>query len=280
MINSVQLYKKNLLLAQNIRTMKQGICSLSLLPLRSEPSSKSEMVSQLLFGEVFTILEEKEEWVFIENHSDNYRGWLNFLQVDLISEKPNESKVLNTFPFISAINLQSKEPLLLPTASYLHDFKMVENQTCFKQNGIQYLVQTESLIDSFETINNVLDLAIKFLNVPYLWGGKSAFGIDCSGFTQVVFKTIGFQLPRDAWQQATIGESKTFIEEISPGDLLFFGDQPEKITHVGIALGGNKIIHASGKVRIDAFDSYGIFNIESKKHTHVLRNIRSISQKH
>jgi hypothetical protein len=283
MINSVQLYKKNLLLAQNIRTMKQGICSLSLLPLRSEPSSKSEMVSQLLFGEIYNILEESEEWFFVENQSDKYRGWINHLQFEPLLELPLSSKllgnfpfVINNFPFVKALNLEKNENVLLPTAAIVYDFYFEVQQFHFKLNGMRYLVQTETKIENFSTMSDVLKLAMEFLNVPYLWGGKSAFGIDCSGFTQILYKTMGIQLPRDAWQQAAIGKSKTFLEEILAGDLLFFGDEAEKITHVGMAIGDNKIIHAAGKVRIDALDSYGIFNVEKKKHTHILRNIRQI----
>jgi hypothetical protein len=276
MKNSVQHYKKNLLLAQNIPTMKQGICSLSLLPLRSEPSSKSELVSQLLFGEIYDILEERGEWVLIENQSDHYKGWINQLQFELLFELPIVTKIINFFPCVFALNLQKNESVLLPTGALVHDFYFESQKFHFKLNCIPYLVQTENLIENFTSIDQILKLARQFLNTPYLWGGKSAFGIDCSGFTQLLYKTIGIQLPRDAWQQALVGQSKTFLEETHPGDLFFFGDEAEKITHVGIALGDNKVIHAAGKVRIDVLDSYGIFNAETNKHTHVLRNIRQI----
>ena len=118
--------------------------------------------------------------------------------------------------------------------------------------------------------------AKEFLNAPYLWGGKSFFGVDCSGFTQLVYKVNNVKLPRDAYQQAEVGEALSFVEESQPGDLAFFENAEGRIIHVGIMLDDQKIIHASGKVRIDTLDSTGIFNQEMNKHTHKLRFVKSI----
>ena len=112
--------------------------------------------------------------------------------------------------------------------------------------------------------------------MPYLWGGKSTFGIDCSGLTQQVYKLGGYELPRDAYQQAELGEVLSFVEEAEPGDLAFFDNADGKIIHVGIILGDYKIIHAHGKVRIDPFDSNGIFNTDSQKYSHKLRFIKKV----
>ncbi len=274
MINSLQLYKKILLLAQNILTMNQGICSLSLLPLRAEPTSKSEMVSQLLFGEVYTILEKREEWYFIENAADTYKGWINELQMELLLQAPIQPIIQTVFPFVKAQGLKSNETFFVPIGAVLTDNFLQNNQVCFKHQGQEYLVQTENFKPNFLTHEEAITLAKQFLNVPYLWGGKSVMGIDCSGFTQLVFKCMNIQLPRDAYQQASLGTAITFVEEILPGDLVYFGDTAEKITHVGIGLGSGEIIHAAGKVRLDTLDSFGIFNAERNKHTHVLRTIR------
>ena len=122
---------------------------------------------------------------------------------------------------------------------------------------------------------SIVNCAKEFLNVPYLWGGKSFFGIDCSGFTQIIYKIHGIKIPRDAYQQAEIGDALTFIEEAKPGDLAFFENKEGRIHHVGIILADQKIIHAHGKVRIDSLDSTGIFNKDQNKHTHKLRFIRS-----
>ena len=115
-----------------------------------------------------------------------------------------------------------------------------------------------------------------YLNAPYLWGGKTPFGIDCSGFTQMVYKLNGFALPRDAYQQAEIGETLSFVEEAEPGDLAFFDDDEGNIIHVGMVLEQGTIIHASGKVRIDALDHQGIYNKELKNYSHKLRLIKKI----
>ena len=124
--------------------------------------------------------------------------------------------------------------------------------------------------------SKIITTALRFLNSPYLWGGRTPLGIDCSGFTQMVYRLQGIDLPRDAYQQSEVGTTLSFIEESEAGDLAFFDDQEGKITHVGIMLEDNHIIHASGKVRIDRIDQQGIFNKETGKHTHKLRLIKSI----
>ena len=122
----------------------------------------------------------------------------------------------------------------------------------------------------------LLKTAFMYLNAPYLWGGKTPFGIDCSGFTQMVYKLCGHKLFREAKQQATQGEVLSFIEESEPGDLAFFDNNEGVITHVGIIMKDNYIIHAHGKVRIDRIDHSGIYNVDSKRHTHKLRVIKKI----
>ena len=132
--------------------------------------------------------------------------------------------------------------------------------------------KTQGFSEKKHLINN----ALIFLNAPYLWGGRTPFGIDCSGFTQIVYRLQGINIPRDAHQQAEVGNTLSFIEESQEGDLAFFDDSEGEITHVGIIMNNNNIIHASGKVRIDKLDQQGIFNIEKKIHTHKLRIIKSI----
>ena len=124
--------------------------------------------------------------------------------------------------------------------------------------------------------SDLITTAYQYLNAPYLWGGKTPFGIDCSGFTQMVYKLNGYHLLRDASQQAGQGDALSFIEESEPGDLAFFDNDEGKIIHVGIMMENNYIIHASGKVRIDRLDHLGIYNAEQNRHTHRLRVIKKI----
>ena len=250
-----------------------GICNLAIIPLRAEPSDRSEIVSQVLFGEHFKVLEELNQWRRIQLHYDNYEGWVDSKQFQIISETAyntlsKEPIVLNgdLIDYISAPNNTLLPIPLGASLSFLNHSDINTAQFEFegtKANGIQ---------DKSKLINT----AFLYLNAPYLWGGKTPFGIDCSGFTQMVYKLNGYNLFRDASQQATQGEALSFIEESEPGDLAFFDNEEGNIIHVGIIMENNYIIHASGKVRIDRLDHLGIFNPETQKHTHKLRVIKKV----
>jgi cell wall-associated NlpC family hydrolase len=154
------------------------------------------------------------------------------------------------------------------TLPFYDNGKFVIGDKQFSHNGLT--------TNGSKNKENIVHNAMMFLNAPYLWGGRSPLGIDCSGFTQIAYKLQGIEIPRDAYQQAEIGTTLSFVEESEPGDLAFFDNNEGKITHVGIILKDNFIIHASGKVRIDRIDQQGIFNAEEKKHTHKLRLIKSV----
>jgi hypothetical protein len=251
-----------------------GICDLSVIPLRAEPSDKSEMVSQLLFGEVFEVLENSNnKWLRVHTISDDYTGWVDEKQVQLIAHAA--FKEMSTAPAVSLpgeiglaeskfrdIQLLPGSSLPLPDGNF---FTM--NDERFKFIGI-------SSAAGENTIEQVPEFALHFLDAPYLWGGRSIFGIDCSGLTNVVFKMAGIHLRRDAWQQSEQGILVSFIDEARPGDLAFFNNEEGKIVHTGIILDHKKIIHASGRVRMDTVDHYGIFNEEQKRYTHQLRLIK------
>jgi cell wall-associated NlpC family hydrolase len=145
-------------------------------------------------------------------------------------------------------------------------------------NGLHYLKHQFEGAKAEGSLNksNIVNTALLYLNTPYLWGGKTPFGIDCSGFTQMVYKLNGFNILRDASQQASQGEVLSFIEESSPGDLAFFDNNEGEITHVGIIMEDHRIIHAHGKVRIDLLDQSGIYNLDTKIHSHKLRMIKKI----
>ena len=250
-----------------------GICNLSIVPIRFEPSDRSEQVSQLLFGEHFTILEQDKKWTKIEIAFDNYVGWIDNKQYVIINE--DHFNYLNDSPIVlnnDLIEYISTPNNLLTPISLGASLSFLENEQINTSNytfeGIKICGEKEK--------ENLIKTAFMYLNSPYLWGGKTPFGIDCSGFTQMVYKINGYKLLRDASQQATQGEALSFIEESEPGDLAFFDNDEGNITHVGIMMNDNYIIHASGKVRIDRLDHLGIYNVDTGRHTHKLRVIKKI----
>ena len=235
----------------------KAIASVSVAPVRAENSDRAEIVTQLLFGESCDILEVDKNWTKIKIHFDGYEGWVDTKQVSPISDSDFTKRKTKTVTE-NFINYQHNgEKTLLSIGSEIE----FDNQEDTKKN--------------FDK-ENLKKTALEFLNVPYLWGGRSFFGIDCSGFTQIVYKVNGIQLPRDAYQQAELGEALNFVEEAEAGDLAFFENEEGRIIHVGIMLENQKIIHAHGKVRIDDLDCIGIFNKDQNKHTHKLRFVKRI----
>ncbi|WP_395065709.1 NlpC/P60 family protein [Flavobacterium sp.] len=250
-----------------------AICNLSTIPLRFEPNDRSEIVSQILFGEHFEILEKEKNWSKVKLNFDNYEGWIDSKQYQLISEEnykllSKEAIILNAdlVEYITAPNNVFIPITLGASLSFLNHGDI--NATNYDFEGLK-ASGIKPKIDLVKT-------SYQYLNAPYLWGGKTPFGIDCSGFTQMVYKLNGYKLLRDASQQASQGEVLSFIEESEPGDLAFFDNEEGKIIHVGIMLENNYIIHASGKVRIDRLDHLGIYNAELNRHTHRLRVIKKI----
>ncbi|WP_264538338.1 C40 family peptidase [Flavobacterium sp. N1736] len=250
-----------------------GICNLAIVPVRSEPSDRSEIVTQLLFGEHIEILERQNQWARIKIQFDDYEGWIDSKQYQVISEEhynqlSKEAIILNAdlIDYITA-----PDNLLLPiplgaSLTFLNNSEI--NTSNFDFEGTK--------TSGIKPKNALINTAFMYLNAPYLWGGKTPFGIDCSGFTQMVYKLNGYKIHRDASQQAQDGEPLSFIEESEAGDLAFFDNEEGNIIHVGIIMENNYIIHASGKVRIDRLDHLGIYNPELNKHTHKLRVIKKI----
>lgn len=250
--------------------MKYGLCNLSIAPLRSESSDRSELETQLLYGDLFKILESRKKWSFIRLDRDNYEGWIDNKQFVEINKSDfhtlqNTPKAL-TDDVLDYITLEDGEMQLVVMGSNV--------AVCsFLNHSFEGNIKELPTITSH---TNIVTTASLYRNTTYLWGGKTHFGIDCSGLTQMVYAMNGIDIPRNASDQANVGEALSFIEEADAGDLAFFDNEEGHITHVGIILDDNHIIHAHGKVRIDRIDQTGIFNAETRVHTHKLRVIRKI----
>ncbi len=248
--------------------MNYGICILSVVPLRAEASDKSELVSQVLYGELFKILEIRAKWSRIRLAFDKYEGWIDNKQIHIISE--GDYRILEKDKPVLSSDLVD-----FITTSENHLLSICLGSNVNTSPLLQYSFEGKTLSETFPK-EQIVETALLYLNAPYLWGGKTPFGIDCSGLTQMVYKLNGYKLKRDASQQAQQGEALSFIEESESGDLAFFDNPEGDIVHVGIIMKDNYIIHAHGKVRIDRLDHTGIFNYEARSHTHKLRVIKRI----
>lgn len=248
--------------------MEYGIGDLSIVPLRAEPSDKSEMVSQVLYGEHFKVLEKRKKWSHIRLAYDNYQGWIDNKQYQRIEENEyqnfSKTDLILSSDVVDFVGCSEGRLQSICVGSHV-------SASAFLKHHFD-----GRFVSGTKSKDKVIETAFLFLNAPYLWGGKTPFGIDCSGFTQMVYKMHGQKLLRDARLQATQGEALSFIEESEAGDLAFFDNEEGTIIHVGIIMPDNYIIHAHGRVRIDRLDHSGIYNQESRTHTHRLRVIKRI----
>jgi len=257
--------------------MNIGMLSLPVLPIRSEPSERSEMMTQLLFGEQFELLEVQDNWTLIRNLADGYEGWatskmLAVLSAEMIEKLKRYQAVFLREP-LSVFQSVDAGAVHLPAGSRL----FVRNNHYYSPSNLELFPEKEpEKPDVTKSLpERILQTATQFLNAPYLWGGKTILGMDCSGLTQVSASINGFQLPRDARDQALLGEEE-FLSLSLPGDLAFFSNSEGRIVHVGIVCGRNKILHASGNVHIDDLDEQGIYSRELKTYTHRLHSIKRI----
>lgn len=259
--------------------MKYGISTLSIVPGRAEASDKSEMVTQVLFGEHYKIIEERSKWVKIRLAFDKYECWIDRKQSFEIDKEEYDQVEKNRdwYTCTDLVNI-----IQHATTNQLQPIVMGSTLPFFKEERVQIGKEIHTFLGAASQSSDqlsrskILENALLYINSPYLWGGKSPFGIDCSGFTQMVYKIAGKKLPRDAYQQAEIGTTLSFVEEAEDGDLAFFDNEEGNIIHVGILMNENEIIHASGKVRIDKIDHQGIYNVDTRSYTHKLRLIKQI----
>ena len=237
--------------------MRYGICKLSVVPMRKEASHTSELVSELLFNDIYSIIDENEEWLKIQCMYDSYEGWIRKLQHEEVTDNELQDYI-------------SRE-------KYIVNMPTIYHEDMILSFGSKVFEKIDGTIPLSKTFNSdtITESAFKMLNVPYRWGGKSIMGIDCSAFVQLCAKTAGYKLPRDASQQYDFGDTVD-LSEAQSGDIAFFENKEHRIIHVGILLSRNMIIHASGKVRIDAIDETGIFNMELNTYTHYLSKVKRL----
>jgi hypothetical protein len=250
-----------------------AICCVPVSPMRSEPSHRSEMVSQQLFGEPCLVMERgKDHWIKIQARYEGYEGWCQEGHVTMIGEEQYLSKengLMNNW--VNEVDYNGTR-MMAPLGSSLTAIN--GDEANWKKNTVHFSGNRWNGNNIQRNSATIRTIAFRFLNTAYLWGGKSIFGIDCSGFAQTVYKFLNVPLPRDAYQQAGLGEAIGFLMEARCGDLAFFDNAEGKVTHVGIMLNDHEIIHSSVKVRIDKIDSQGIVNQDTFERTHTLRVIK------
>lgn len=263
--------------------MNYGVCILSVVPLRGEASERSEMVSQLLFGETYEVLEITDNWLKIKTTDCDYEGWLN-VKYHLPLTNQQFSDVQQTEKFVTRdfvtqvteLGKQQTFPVFMGTSLPFPDaeHRFCLGNACFELSAIP--TQQPNCAGSQERQAAMLQFAMSFLRTPYLWGGRTPAGIDCSGFTQLIYKSIGVSIPRDASQQIDLGTVLDFVSESVVGDLAFFQNEEGHIVHVGMVCAPGKIIHASGQVRIDTLDETGIYNADKGQYSHSLRVVKRL----
>jgi gamma-D-glutamyl-L-lysine dipeptidyl-peptidase len=253
--------------------MPYAVCCVPASPLRKSPAHEAEMVSQLLFGEpVLTIEANGSDWLKVRCKYDGYEGWCQYSHITSVDEADyNREEHALTADWVNEIDYNGHH-MFVPYGSSL---TALQNGKAFwRKNTIHFkgpVWNPETVKIDHKTIKQI---AFRFLNTTYLWGGKSVFGVDCSGFTQTTFKFLNMPLPRDASEQAEKGETVDFLQEVRCGDLAFFDNEEGRIIHVGLLLNVHEIIHAAGKVRVDKIDNAGIINADTGVRTHNLRIIK------
>nr|WP_262921693.1 C40 family peptidase [Pontibacter ruber] len=244
--------------------------------MRAETSDRAEIVTHMLFGECYEVVARQDNWVCVQLASDNYKGWIDYKQHNPVTVAYyQEWKAAQHPRVLEVLQVVSKEDVRIQVG--LGAYLPFLEGTQFRVGEERYTYNGLASDPAAELVpEKVVEVAYNFLRSPYLWGGKSVFGIDCSGFTQQVFGVCGYQLPRDAYQQVACGEEVHFANQTKPGDLAFFANSEGRVTHVGIMLDGQRIMHAHGEVRIDTLDHNGIYNSDLKRYTHQLRIIKRI----
>lgn len=254
--------------------MNTALCIVPVAPIRKEPRHEAEITSQLLFGEAVELISNHGEWVEIICSYDGYAGFCmrnQLTEVDAVIATQSQVPLVNTWSGIIQVN---EAPMHVPFGSALPGLQNGETTWgSYRIRSTSKLVMEGAYVFDEESIRAV---GFQFLNTSYLWGGRSVFGADCSGFTQVVMRFFGKHLPRDAAHQSLLGEDVGFLQEARCGDLAFFDNEEGKIIHVGMLLNDREILHSAGRVRIDTIDNAGIINRDTFQRTHQLRFVKRL----
>jgi cell wall-associated NlpC family hydrolase len=253
--------------------MPHVACIVAAAPVRATASHRTEIVSQLLLGEFAEVIDVAKDFTQIRGLYDGYEGWVQSSQLCEVTDATAALQpALYTTSHTDTMEMNGTLVRLSLATPVYHNTETV----LLGKYKMQYRGGGGNTAAFGYTEEELVAIAKSYLNVSYLWGGRSSFGIDCSGFTQQVFKLAGHALLRDASQQATQGEVVGFLQEVTCGDLAFFDNEEGRITHVGILLNTEEIIHAYGRVRIDKIDNQGIVNTDTGARTHQLRLIKRI----
>lgn len=248
-------------------------------PVRQEPSEGSEQLTQLLFGEVCEVLERLSRWTKIRSTVDGQEGWVDFKMLTStdIQYLMSDIRTVVSVPMAVATDMETGEELMLTLGTRLPNYAHGTFEV-FNKKFLINPMQAMKLVNAGATGAEICAVAQSLLNAPYLWGGKNVMGMDCSGFTQVVYSVFGVNLLRNAREQITQGVLVPSLTEAQAGDLAFFDHadrdpQATNVSHVGILLDNKKIIHCSGCVHVDDIDEMGI-HLPNGELTHHLVQIK------
>ena len=248
--------------------LELGIANLSVVPVRREPKHASEQVTQLLFGEGYRVLDQADRWLHIQSLIDGYVGWIDQKQYAPLSEQLPDTYQKGLYRIATEPNLIWKDHRNGDIQISLGSFLIPnEHERIWVTSGT-------SKPEKRQERPFLLQFARKFLGAPYLWGGRSQWGIDCSALTQLAYASIGIDIPRDSSDQVAFGQAFD-LDKALPGDLAFFAEE-EKLDHVGLVLSDNEVLHASGYVRIDTLTTEGILLEAEERLSHKLLTIKRV----
>lgn len=298
------LFASQCIMADDVATVNSDqivveyvVANATVTPVRENPSEAAEQATQLLFGEVCEVIERRPSWIKVRNILDGQVGWVSSSMLTRTDSHSSlsvprypqtDSRAVITAPMAYATPMDGGTALLLTLGTRLPNY----DNGVFEVLGKQYRIDPSCVSIGAAALQEGADnpqrndmhsaivaIAQSLLNTPYLWGGKNVMGLDCSGFTQVVYAAMGINLLRNAREQITQGELVPSLAEVQPGDLAFFDHQDRdpkatRITHVGLLLSPTEIIHCSGgRVHIDRIDANGIY-LPSGTMTHHLVQIK------